>query len=506
MRNFVLPVLAIVLACSGGPDARAVDQAVKTDAALDPAGPDPAAWEDVGSPEAIVPGETGGEHAEIRIAEEAAGDDGADETPGATDTMDRSDADGSGLDACPEGFIFIDFPCDKEVVCTGAYTYQNYKTAGCLDLGYDPHCCSGATCLQGAIEDCPEGTLCVRSGAQWLDDACAPADCGGPGGPLCPEGQFCERPEDTCDTNLAGVCLDASGCFDPCAGSLSLSCPWVCGCDGQSYPSDCDRRLAGVSRAHEGTCCAPGKVEFDQANAQGFTGFAACLDSAIEWPDLVFPGAKCAEVGLSPLCDDDERACTGPLILDPGGTSITDDSWQMACRVAGYPFVSRVVGFSCTGVAPDPVPLCEAGCASPCGCEKCPQWGGAKCDGNTLLTCHPGATCWDARPCPGKCLPESPSGAMCARTCEEIEADWNETVAGNAECGTDGPGCHVLRGHCEVGLGGCWVVASDSFPQKELDWLADEWTLTGCTSSECNCAGPPTAACVGGKCVPLISL
>lgn len=98
--------------------------------------------------------------------------------------------------------------------------------------------------LQGVVP----ATLCAP------DDACEEPEpptcenqfCGGPEDLACPAGMVCNKHDDMCGTDAAGVCVAMpTGCEDATP---------VCGCDGQTYASDCARVMAGVTQAHDGAC------------------------------------------------------------------------------------------------------------------------------------------------------------------------------------------------------------------------------------------------------------
>jgi outer membrane protein assembly factor BamB len=78
-------------------------------------------------------------------------------------------------------------------------------------------------------------------------------DCDGLHGIRCPdETYFCEHPSGVCfSPDAMGTCIripDPSYCPD-----FDI-CPDVCGCDGMTYCSDCERRAVGISKAYDGPC------------------------------------------------------------------------------------------------------------------------------------------------------------------------------------------------------------------------------------------------------------
>ncbi|MFQ5416372.1 MAG: Kazal-type serine protease inhibitor domain-containing protein [Myxococcota bacterium] len=105
--------------------------------------------------------------------------------------------------------------------------------------------------------------VCARSGASYVNacearcagaeivspGVCTPEHCGGPNGLPCDVASFCELPPG-CDALAFGQC-EAKPEF--CTRVLAP----VCGCNGQTYGNDCERRHAGVPLAHEGACYDP---------------------------------------------------------------------------------------------------------------------------------------------------------------------------------------------------------------------------------------------------------
>ena len=76
------------------------------------------------------------------------------------------------------------------------------------------------------------------------DDA-APASCGGATGYVCPDGEVCDVR--SCGDGATGVCVTRPG------DCPAIYAP-VCGCDGVTYGSDCQRLAAGMELDHDGEC------------------------------------------------------------------------------------------------------------------------------------------------------------------------------------------------------------------------------------------------------------
>lgn len=97
----------------------------------------------------------------------------------------------------------------------------------------------------GTGEECEECEPCEPTGGS------GPAACGGAAGLTCGEGLACDRRDALCtNPQASGACVAVpSSCVDD--GQP------VCGCDGQTYASDCARLQAGVVMARTGACDPP---------------------------------------------------------------------------------------------------------------------------------------------------------------------------------------------------------------------------------------------------------
>ena len=72
--------------------------------------------------------------------------------------------------------------------------------------------------------------------------------CGGFAAIRCDKGLFCEFPAPFC-----GI-FDRSGTCQRIPRICTKIFRPVCGCNGKTYPNDCVRQAAGVSKRHDGRC------------------------------------------------------------------------------------------------------------------------------------------------------------------------------------------------------------------------------------------------------------
>ncbi len=124
------------------------------------------------------------------------------------------------------------------------------------------------------------------------------------------------------------------------------------------------------------------------------------------------------------------------------------------------------------GSAPPPAPACV--CKSQLACDDCAA--------------------------PARCLPGTADEFVCTdnlETCNQVANLYDFLVDSFSQCGGDA--CHVLAGHCTVGLGGCHYGVTTALEQADLNELAARWVDLGCFDPAdpiCECPAPPeTVGC-----------
>jgi hypothetical protein len=105
--------------------------------------------------------------------------------------------------------------------------------------------------------------------------------CGG----SCPTGQFCDM------IDRCGTTIDGGGHCKPTGPSVACISDYqpVCGCNGKTYPSDCDRVAAGVSKFTDGQCM--GGRDGGTSSRAGFgLTWQAARSGAANGPEIVVAG------------------------------------------------------------------------------------------------------------------------------------------------------------------------------------------------------------------------
>jgi hypothetical protein len=131
------------------------------------------------------------------------------------------------------------------------------RGAGTTLAGLDPSACRVVE--EARLTGLLPVDLCTASGGGQCPEPppappSGPLYCGGPDAVACPEGMVCHRTDALCThTDASGVCV-------PLPESCGADGDPVCGCDGETYASDCHRLLAGAVRRHEGACAPPAAV------------------------------------------------------------------------------------------------------------------------------------------------------------------------------------------------------------------------------------------------------
>ncbi len=270
--------------------------------------------------------------------------------------------------------------------------------------------------------------------------------------PTCPAGELCDF--DSC-TTPEGSCVKKPTPLE-CA---AMSGPPVCGCDGKTYPLDCERLLAGVARASFGPCpSAAITVVTDKASYPSAQSVKATLTNGSAASVFL---AGCAAFAI-------ERKENG-VFVDKGTT--VDCAWEGNAKEvkAGasltenvYPYqggtyrIRADYGLACLPQKP----LSSASCASFGKVHSAP------------FVVQPAA-----------------------KDCASVESSYALALAASKACdpAINMPQClHKVEDH--VGCG-CMTFVND---RSKLDALTADWKNLGCTAAcpPIPCASlPPSGAC-----------
>jgi hypothetical protein len=215
-------------------------------------------------------------------------------------------------------------------------------SAAFLD-GIEPAACQLATaagvasmlppemCAAGGTDPgCPEPPTCPTCPTCPPPPPTGPLYCGGADGLACPDGFVCNRTDPLCsDANGGGECV-------PMPASCSAGGSPVCGCDGQTYASDCDRVKAGAVLSHAGGCDPEPAVSCGIGQPPCGVGFFC-----------EFPRGDCGEGGSGtcrPMRAEPCNMCTAFMVGPVCGCDFTSYADDCARQAAG---VSKAFDGSC---------------------------------------------------------------------------------------------------------------------------------------------------------------
>ena len=212
----------------------------------------------------------------------------------------------------------------------------------------------------GAPRDCDVCEVADWYGDGVCDEFCDDDDpdcaCGGFAGLTCDDDEYCDYP----DGAMCGA-ADQTGVCRPRPGDCTYAAPDpVCGCDGETYVSDCQANLNGVDFSSRGACGG------EETICGGFLGQTCADDEYCEYEDE----ANCGIADQSGVCRPRPGDCTyaspDPVCGCDGVTYVSD----CQANLNGVDFRSRGACESTGDCRTD-------GCEEGRECQFC--WGSYQC-------------------------------------------------------------------------------------------------------------------------------
>ncbi len=147
----------------------------------------------------------------------------------------------------------------------------------------------------------------------------APVQCGGIAGTKCPDGEACKFPIGKCNvSDLSGICVKEP---QVCP---KLHAP-VCGCDGKTYPNQCELLKAGVHEEKKGKCgkySGPPKACKTDADCTGPKQFCQDKAGVCQPPGMCATKPDiCPEI-FKPVCGCDGKTYPNDCQRQSAGVSL----------------------------------------------------------------------------------------------------------------------------------------------------------------------------------------